>query len=298
MRAGAALAASALSVLAFAVGCAPGLAQDRSSAIEAKEHFRRGLELARQGLHDGAVAEFQAYLASSPNDAEARFQLGRSLIEIALKTKAPLTGGAAELEKSLALDPTRDNVRIQLAEIYARRSPGTFLPDKAVELFEDVLKRHPDRFDVRLRFAQTIFRSEIRLKRRGDTTRVYQDSAWAMDLARHHLEKVIDQAPRDSDEAIEARTWLGEALYRSGEWDAARAVFEYLITGFPEKNLNLGPAYTTIGHTLWRKGSFAAAAEAFRKARDLNPTAISLYDIMLAYDKLGGYPKDLDDRYR
>ena len=174
-------------------------ASGNSSNIEAREHFRRGLELSRQGLHDGAAAEFQSYVTAVPNDAEGHFQYARALMEIALRVRRPLTEVVNELETAARLAPALDYIRIQLAEVYGRRFIGTFKPERAVELFEEVLKKMPDRYDVRFRFARMILDSEMRLTRSGDPKRVLQDSAWAMDLARFHLEKVIDVAPRDAE---------------------------------------------------------------------------------------------------
>lgn len=289
----------ALPALFVLIACAaPPDAQTTPGSIEAREHFRRGLELSRQGLHDGAAAEFQSYLAAVPNDAEGHFQYARALMEIALRTHRPLTDVVTELETAVRLAPTVDYIRVQLAEVYGRRLVSTFKPERAVELFEQALKNMPDRYDIRFRFAHMIFDSEMRLSRRGDPTRVVQDSAWAMDLARFHLEKVIDVAPRDSDTAIEARTLLGEVQFRMGEWDSCVATFQYLLTGFPTRELDLAPGWDTIGHCLWRKGDFKGSAEAFRKAFDLKPTLQTQYGILLAYEGLGGFPKELPEKYR
>ncbi|HZI93281.1 MAG TPA: CRTAC1 family protein [Patescibacteria group bacterium] len=234
-----------------------------------------------------------------PNDPEGHFILGRCLLEVAIRQKTPLTEATSELETSLRLDPSPYEIKLQLAEIYAKRIPGSFKPDRMVSLFEDLLKQYPTRFDLRLWYAQNILGSEIRMKRENDPKRVLQDSGWAMELARFHLEKVIDQAPRDSDAAIDARTALAEIQYRSGEWDAARTNYEYLINGFPGRHMNYAAAWNSVGHCHYRKGvDFKAAAEAFKKAWDMSPSAAYQYDIMLAYNKLGGYPRDLPARYR
>src|SRR5262249_3895281 len=152
--------------------------------------------------------------------------------------------------------------KLQLAELYGKRIPGSFVPDKMIALFEGLLKSYPSRFDLRLWYAQNIVSSEIRLKRDIDPKRVLQDSGWALELARYHFEKVIDQAPRDSDAAIDARTGLAEIQYRSGEWDAARASYEYLITSFPDRKMNFAAAWDSVGHCHYRKGDYKAAADA------------------------------------
>jgi TolA-binding protein len=59
---------------------AQGGGQAGSASVEAREHLRRGTELARQGLFDGAVAEFRKYVTAVPNDADGHFLLGRSLL--------------------------------------------------------------------------------------------------------------------------------------------------------------------------------------------------------------------------
>ncbi|HKY32710.1 MAG TPA: FG-GAP-like repeat-containing protein [Candidatus Polarisedimenticolia bacterium] len=275
-------------LLPAALGCAAAEAQSPSSLVEAREHLRRGLELGRQGLHDGAAAELRRYLETVPDDAEARFHLGRSLLEVARRGRQPLAGGIRELERALELAPDKDHIRFQLAEALGYRWPGTFDPDRAVTLFEEVLRRNPDRYEIRLRYAQWIIEAEIRLARKGDPDRVLQDSAWGMDVARAHLEKVLDIAPRDSDAAIQARTLLGEVQFRSGEWDAARATLEYLMQAYPGRRLNMAPAWNTIGHCRYRKKEYRQAAEAFVKAHELAPSSRYLWDIKLAQDALGG----------
>ena len=268
------------------------------ASVEAREHLRKGIELARQGLHDGAAAELRRYVSVMPDDPDGHFHLGRALLEIAYRRQGPIQPAIDSLEQALELDPTRDYIRLQLAEVYGIRMPETFRPERAIQLYEALIQHHPDRFDVRLKYAQWLVFAEVRLEREGKGDRVLQDSAWTLDLARHHLEKTIDLAPRASDTAIEARTLLGEVQFRSGEWDAARATFEDLITGYPSRQLDLAPGWNTIGHCHWRQGNYAKAAEAFTKAWDLTPIPSYLYDLRMAYEMMGGYPDDLPARYR
>src|SRR5215469_11522004 len=49
---------------------------------EAAKHNQRGVELARQGDHLGAIAEFRSAINIRPNDGEAQYNLGLSLEEI------------------------------------------------------------------------------------------------------------------------------------------------------------------------------------------------------------------------
>ncbi len=262
------------------------------------ESLQRGLDLAREGRLDEAVAALRGHVAASPRDARGHYYLGRVLAQLSRTRDLPWDEAVRELETALALDPGQPLVQMELADVRGVRRPGVFQPERTIELYEDLLKAHPDRYDVRMRYVKWIFSGEVRLARSGDPVRVRQDSAWAMDVARFHLDKVIDQAPARSAVALEARTYLGEVQYRMGEWDAARATFESLIAEQPAGGVNLAPAFNTIGHCRWRKGEYAQAAEAFRKAYDLDPSAAHLYDIRIAYDALGGFPADLPDRYR
>jgi len=268
----------------------------------ARDHLLKGVELARQGRHAEAVVEFRLAAAASPASADAHFLLGRSLLEIAVSEKISFDGAAAELKEALRLDPSRDYIRLQLAEIYGRRLPGSFDPEATADLYEALIKAHPDRTDFRLQFVQWLFKSEVRTRRAGDPNRVYQDSAWSMDLARLNLEKIIDQSPRSSAIGIEARSLLAEVQFRMGEWADVRATFGDLIaqlgTEAPSEQVNLAPAWNTIGHSWWREGNYPKAAEAFRKACEIQPSLPYLYDLRMAWDSQGGYPKDFPKRLR
>ncbi len=301
------LTSPAAGLLSLACVCAaalavPELAQERSAdlstSVEAREHLRRGVELARQGLHEGAVAEFRKCIAIEPRNADARFQMGRSLLNLAIRHQAPLSEVVDALEEALRIDPQRDYVRMQLAEVYCIRRPNHFAPEKATSLFEQLIERHPDRFEIRLSFAACLTNSEIRVARRADPNKVLQDSAWTQDLIRFHSEKAIDQVPVNSESAVVARTMLAEAQFRMGEFDAARSINEYLIQEYGGKGLDLGHAWETIGHCYYKKGKYKEAAQAFRAAHDAKPDIKYRWDIRLAYDALGGYPVDLPERYR
>jgi tetratricopeptide (TPR) repeat protein len=296
LRVAAAVAASC--VIFLLLHSAGHSAQTSQPSPDGSANLRSGLELARQGLLEQAAAELRQHVADWPQDAKGHYYLGRVLAQIAKTKDSPYADAIAALETALRLDPSQAAVQMQLADIYGERRPGVFQPDRTLAIYEDLLRSHPDRYDVRMRFVKWIFDGEVRLSRSGDPGRVLQDSAWAMDVARFHLDKVIDQAPVGSPAFMEARNYLGEVLFRMGDWDAARATFESLIADQQAALVNPAPAWSSIGHCRWRRKEFAAAAEAFRKAFDLAPSTLHLYDLMLAYDGMGGYPGDLPERYR
>jgi hypothetical protein len=224
--------------------------------------------------------------------------LGRALIQRDLKRQRAPLEGIRELEASLRLDPGRAVVKLQLAEIYGTRIPGVFLPERMVSLFEELVRDHPDRHEIRLVYGRMLLTSEVRLARPGDPRRPLQDSANAMDVARFQFQKAIDLAPRDSDASIEARTLLGEVQFRSGEWDAARATFEDLMRDFPVRGLDFAPAWETIGHTFLRQRRMPEAAEALRRAVEMGTSDARRFTLRQVWDAMGGYPKDFPEAAR
>ncbi len=291
------LALTLLTVSAEALPSDPG-AGDPLRTAEARLSLRKGMDLARQGRHADAVQAFRRSIELFDGDPDAHFHLGRSLMEVALEQRAPLREAMAEMEEALRLDPFRDYVRLQIAEAYGLKIPGHFDPDKAISLFQEVIARHPDRPEIRLRFALWLKDSDVRLARADDPNRVLQDSFWTYDVIRFHIEKTIDLVPEGSEATIQARMLLARILLESGEYQTARATFEGLLPAFEERGGNTGTVWSWMGHCLYRSGQYEKAAAAFVKALDLEPGIRHLWDLKLAYDELGGYPPNLPERYR
>lgn len=128
---------------------------DARSSVEFKERFHRGLDLYRQGLAEGALAELKRCLEINPDDADLEFQVGRILVERALEKHARLDVAASRLEYALRLEPGHIPARRLLAGLYARRSePGTYDPRRAAELYEGLLAQNPDWEDLRTEYAK------------------------------------------------------------------------------------------------------------------------------------------------
>ncbi|MFQ5526206.1 MAG: FG-GAP-like repeat-containing protein [Thermoanaerobaculia bacterium] len=284
------------------LGCLLVLAQPAAAQPLAPpasdELLREGMDLAREGRLQEAVGRFREHVAASPNDPEGHFLLGRALFEIAKRSQRPSPEALVELERALELDGSRDNIRMLLASAYGSRAPGIYRPKRALALYNELLGRLPGNPEIRLRFARWILYSEVRLERTGLADRVFQDSAWGMDLARSQLELVLEQVAAGSEESRRARVLLGDVQFRSGEWEAALATYGSLVSELASGTANLGPIHNMIGHVQWRKGDFDAAAESFRKAHDLSPALTTLFDIYQAYEALGGFPDDLPEKYR
>ena len=196
LLAGAASAAVAVLAAFVAVLCLPGcggasdgMAGSSSEAVEARERLRRGMELSRQGLHEGAAAELGRYLETVPDNGEARCLLGRSLLAIARRDGRSTKEAITQLRAAVASAPGKEYIRLQLAEALGERREDTYSPDEALAIYQDVIARDPDHYEARLLMARWLLETD-----RPD----------ARALAREQVDRVLDLAPHGSDEAARA----------------------------------------------------------------------------------------------
>jgi cytochrome c-type biogenesis protein CcmH/NrfG len=170
----------AAALLLGCAACAPAATGDSSRHVEARERLRSAMELARQELHDGAAAELRRYLEIVPDDPQAHFQLGRSLLQIARRDKASTAPAIDELRKAIALAPASTPIALQLAEALAEVGPAADRRAEVLRLYEGVIAREPDNYEARLLCARWL------LSLGGPEDRA---------LARTHLEATLDGAP-------------------------------------------------------------------------------------------------------
>jgi len=290
--------AIALAALLALAGCSTAspepLPLDAASGVEFREHYQRGLELYRQGLLEGALAEFKACLQIDPEVADLQFQVGRIILERSLKASQRLDQAAERLEHAVRLDPKHAHARLLLADIYRHRHPpGTYRPERARALYEGLLRENPDRYEIRLDFAKWLAEGEVRFTIPGDPNRVSMDSAWSLELARSNLETILDQAPPESDAARMAHGLIGEALMKMGDFEGAAKRIEYVLSRYKIGRESEGRAHQEIGHCRWRMGDYRGAAASFQKAYAAHPRLMYLWDLRTAYEALGGYPPNL-----
>ncbi len=275
------------------------VAPGTGAKVEFEEHLRRGLELARQGEDEGAEAEFRRCIALDPGDARPHLHLGRLLATKASWDAITPKDAAVELNKAYDLAPQRIETRFALAEFLRKRFIGHFDPDRAVGLYEGILRENPSLTDVRLRYASWLASTEIRLKVPGKAGRVTMDSAWTMESARSHIEKLIDQLPPDSEQAAGAHLVLSNILMRSGLWPECVRVADFVLTRFPSistEQRQLGLSFKA--QCLYRQRLYKEAIAAFRAEYDIIPADRHLWDIYQCSLGLGGYPADLPAKYR
>jgi tetratricopeptide (TPR) repeat protein len=138
-----------LSITCFALtGAAISGAQTNPPAeSDSISHLNKGVELARQGQYDAAIAEFNAAIQADPNDAQAYERRGFSY-----RSQKKYNEAITDYSKSLEIKPD--------AATYAKRGYTyvTYLHDyeKGIADYEQALKLNPDDSDTqqRLQYAR------------------------------------------------------------------------------------------------------------------------------------------------
>jgi len=185
----------------------------------AAEHLNRGVEYAKQGQLDKAIAEFEEALELDPNYVKAHVNLGIAYAKQDMFDKA-----IAAYEQAIRLDPNIADVYYNLGIAYAKQ--GMF--DKAIPQYEEALKLNPDDADTH----------------------------WNLGAA-YTKQGQVDKAITEYKEAIrldpniaEVHYDLGVVYFRNGQVDEAVAEFEEAIQINPDyakAHINLGSAYAGLG---------------------------------------------------
>jgi tetratricopeptide (TPR) repeat protein len=98
-------------------------------------HIARGQHYMAEGRFEKARVEFANALQIAPNNAEARYLSGR-----AAERLGDLRGAAAMYRGAVEVDPAYTEAQASLARLYALSTT----PEKALELIDPALVRHPD----------------------------------------------------------------------------------------------------------------------------------------------------------
>src|SRR6185295_2574179 len=126
-------------------------------------------------------------------DAKAFLQLGKILAAQSRRADKIPMQAVQILSKAVELDPKDIQARYELAEILKERFVNVYDPARTIELYESILRDNPALTSVRQRYATWLAVGEVRMQGHGDAARVTLDSAWTMDAARSHLERVLDE---------------------------------------------------------------------------------------------------------
>jgi tetratricopeptide (TPR) repeat protein len=307
-------AVAALLLSAFAWGCSGGggssdLSPSGTARLSLEEHLQRGTDLMRQGQDEGAIAEFKQSIAIDPKDARPHLQLGRLLASKARREGNVPLDGVAELKEAVRLNPEDIQAAYELADIIKDRVIGVYDQNLTVQLFERILKANPALYDIRLRYATWLAVGEVRLTIPGQG-RASRDSGWSMEMARSHLEKVLDQVPPDSEQAMAANFMLAHVMMKSGQWPELVRQADLILQRFPNIPSDRKWQITGMkGHGYLRQGMNREALATFEQEAELGGGNRALWDIHVAVEALGGweifepelatgYPKGFPEKYK
>jgi len=286
---------AAILIAAAAWGCGGGsgssqLSTSGKARLALEEHLQRGIEMMRQGQDAGAVAEFQQCIAIDPNDARPHSQLGRLLAAKARREgMKPTQKVVSVLKEAVRLDPNDLQAAYELADIVKERYVGTFDQDLTVELFEKILKANPSLYDARLRYATWLAVGEVRLTI-PSKEKASRDSGWTMDMARMHLEKVLDQVSPDSEQAKAANFMLAHVYLKMGQWPELVNQTRMILERFPD--IPPDRKWQTVGmmgHAYLRQKIHKSALETFMLEYDLGGGNRALWDLHLAAEGSAGW---------
>ncbi len=248
-------------------------AQTSKSAPSADENPERILDRAHQ-LHqsgdiEGAIREYQAYLALRPEHVEARSNLGAALARLGRYADA-----IEQYKRAMALDGRNQGIRFNLAMAYYKTARIV----SASKELETVVAAQPENRKALLLFADCNlrmgeFKKVIELltpveKADPDNLAV----AYMLGLALINDNRIdqgqarIERIMRDGDSA-EAHVMMGTTYLTLTEYEKALKEFKRAV----ELNPKLPTVNSFYGQTLTRMGATEEAMAAFRRELEINP---------------------------
>jgi len=231
--------------------------------------FARAVQSHQSGDIEGAIRDYQAYLALRPERVEARSNLGAALARLGRYADA-----IEQYKRALALDGRNQDIRFNLAAAYYKtarilsaskeleavvaaqpenRNAALLLADcnlrmgefkKVIELLTPVESAEPDNRAV----AYLLGMALINDKR--------------LDEGQRRIERIL----RDGDSA-EAHVMMGTTYLTITEYEKALKEFKRAV----ELNPKLPSVNSFYGQTLTRMGSAEEAMAAFRRELEINP---------------------------
>lgn len=187
----------------------------------------------------------------------------------------------AELRNSLKLQPNSTEALNMLGKVLMKLAK----PDKAITVFDEVLRVVPDDFQAwygkaganlrlaRWKTAAAAYNEAIKMK--PDSYGSYYNMAVALDEMGKRKEAIMaySSAIKIYPGFKEAYNNLGIALCMSGRYEEALEVYEEGIKRNPEEY----SLYFNMGMCYYEEGRYAEAISAYRTALDLKPGELEIY---------------------
>jgi len=231
--------------------------------------FARAYQLHQSGDIEGAIREYQAYLALRPERVEARSNLGAALARLGRYADA-----IEQYKRALALDGRNQGIRFNLAVAYYKTARIL----SASKELEAVVAAQPENrnavlllADCNLRLGE--FKRVIELltpveRSEPDNRAVAYLLGMALindkqlDKGQERIERIL----RDGD-SPEAHVMMGTTYLNVNEYDKALKEFKLAV----DSNPKLPSVNSLYGQTLLRMGATEEAMAAFRRELEINP---------------------------
>jgi tetratricopeptide (TPR) repeat protein len=218
-----------------------------------------------------AVLDFRNAVAIAPNDAEAYYQLGWSLLQ-----QGRLRDAAAAMRKAIELNPRHTGAQVKLAELLVLAGDEDSAK-QSKERMKDILSDSPDNPDALTALALAELRfgdlKEGEQHLRQALAKAPQNLQSSMILARVKLEihdydaaeQVLKEAVRSNPASVEGALGLAW-FYRARErWTDAEAQFRNVLK-IDQKNAMALDGLATV---LFQKGQKDQAEQFYRQAAAL-----------------------------
>jgi len=243
----------------------PHSAEEKNLAL----HYKAGMDYLRQTELDKATEEFKTCLEIDENNYDAQFQLARIYLK-----QQQLELAVNALQQAIKIKPDEAKTHLMLAQVFSYQQR---FYDSSEEL-KRVLEINPSDISARMRLGYLLGAPQGML---------------VPDLAasKHQFEKVLEIDPSN----IDAYFLLGLAEFRLGEVSKATEKFEYLIQNYRRHS----GAYYYLGVIHLRQGNYTKAIPALKEALRIKPRDLeAMWNLWLAFSKVGGYPEDLEDEFK
>jgi tetratricopeptide (TPR) repeat protein len=238
-------------------------------APDAETVLAQAVQLHQAGDILGAIAGYESYLKSDPDNAGVRSNLGAAYVRL-----GKFQEGIAEYERALGRDPRNPDFRFNLALALYK---GGQVPQAGVEL-EQVLATKRDHQSARLLLGDVYLR-QGRFQDVIDLLAPWEEefgadrgfayvlgSAFIATDRLDHGQRLIDRIFRDGESA-EGHLLMGTVHLSAGDSPAALAELKKAL----DLNPQLPVANGLLGRALMRNGEHEAALRAFLRELELNP---------------------------
>ena len=256
--------------LLVTLAAAPTAAQGPiPKAPDADTVLAQAVQLHQAGDILGAIAGYQRYLESDPDNAGVRSNLGAAYVRL-----GKFEEGIAEYTRALTRDPANPDFRFNLA--LALYKAGE-VPQAGVEL-EKVLTARRDHQNARLLLGDCYLR-QGRFQDVIDLLAPWEDefgadrgfayvlgSAFIATDRLDHGQRLIERIFKDGESA-EGHLLMGTVHQSAGDSPAALLEFKKAL----DLNPQLPVANGLLGRALMRNGEHEAALRAFLRELELNP---------------------------